>query len=102
MTKRAGRSASNDPCFQALLQANAAAVCLLAKSWDYHVELALGISGDENLDAIGASVEAVRAAGREALIDFEQFFDGYRANPALLDSIIYKLWYDRASPAHGA
>jgi 2-isopropylmalate synthase len=82
MTKRAGRSTSNDPGFQAVVQANADAVCLVAKSWDYHVELALGISGDENLDAIGASVEAIRGAKREALIDCEHFFDGYKANPA--------------------
>jgi 2-isopropylmalate synthase len=81
MTKRAGRSTSNDPGFQAVVQANADAVCLVAKSWDYHVELALGISGDENLDAIGASVEAIRSAKREALIDCEHFFDGYKANP---------------------
>ena len=44
MTKRAGRSASNDPGFQTVVQANAAAVCLVAKSWDYHVEVALGIT----------------------------------------------------------
>jgi 2-isopropylmalate synthase len=81
MTKRAGRSTSNDPGFQAVLQADAPAICLVAKSWDYHVELALGISGKENLDAIGASVEAVCGADREALIDCEHFFDGYKANP---------------------
>ncbi|MBI4724236.1 MAG: citramalate synthase, partial [Rhodomicrobium sp.] len=81
MTKRAGRSTSNDPGFQAVIQASADAVCLVAKSWDYHVELALGISGGENLDAIGASVEAIHAAGREPLIDCEHFFDGYKANP---------------------
>ncbi len=80
MTKRAGRSASNDPGFQAVLQATADAVCLVAKSWDYHVKLALGISGEENTDAIAASVEAVRDIGREALIDCEHFFDGYKAN----------------------
>src|SRR5208282_4547945 len=33
------------------------------------------------LDAIGASVEAIAASGREALIDCEHFFDGYKANP---------------------
>ncbi len=82
MTKRAGRSASNDPGFQTVVQANAAAVCLVAKSWDYHVEVALGITGEENLEAIAASVDAVLSAGREALIDCEHFFDGYKANPA--------------------
>ena len=82
MTKRAGRSASNDPGFQTVVQANAAAVCLVAKSWDYHVEVALGVTGEENLEAIAASVDAVLSAGREALIDCEHFFDGYKANPA--------------------
>jgi len=81
MTKRAGRSTANDPGFQAVVRSGAPAICLVAKSWDYHVELALGVSGDENLDAIGASVEAIRASGREALIDCEHFFDGYKANP---------------------
>ena len=57
-------------------------MCLVAKSWDYHVEVALGISGEENLEAIAASVDAVQGAGREALIDCEHFFDGYKANPA--------------------
>ena len=81
MTKRAGRSASNDPGFQTVVQANAAAVCLVAKSWDYHVAVALGITGEENLESIAASVDAVRSAGGEPLIDCEHFFDGYKANP---------------------
>ncbi len=82
MTKRAGRSASNDPGFQTVVQANAAAVCLVAKSWDYHVKVALGVTGEENLQSIGASVDAVLSTGKEALIDAEHFFDGYKANPA--------------------
>jgi 2-isopropylmalate synthase len=81
MTKRVGRSASNDPGFQSILQAKADAICLVAKSWDYHVELALGITGGENIDAIGESVSAIRDTKREALIDCEHFFDGYKANP---------------------
>ena len=81
MTKRPGRSISNDPGFQALLAAQADAICLVAKSWDFHVEVALGISVEENLAGIKESTEAVVAAGREALIDCEHFFDGYKANP---------------------
>ncbi len=81
MTKRAGRSVSNDPGFADILKVEAGAICLVGKSWDYHVELALGVTGEENLQAIAESVEAVRAAGREALIDCEHFFDGYKANP---------------------
>ncbi|MBC8049768.1 MAG: citramalate synthase [Chitinophagales bacterium] len=81
MTKRAGRSASNDPGFGAVVEANARAVCLVAKAWDYHVELALGVPLEDNIEAITESVEAVVASGREALIDCEHFFDGYKANP---------------------
>jgi len=80
MTKRAGRSVSNDPGFAALLGAGAPAVCLVAKSWDYHVELALGVSNEENLQAIAESTAAIVAEDREALIDCEHFFDGYKAN----------------------
>src|SRR5688572_17926157 len=81
MTKRAGRSASNDPGFADILKAKADAVCLVGKSWDYHVEVALGVTPEENLDAIADSVREVAKAGREALIDCEHFFDGYKANP---------------------
>lgn len=81
MTKRAGRSVANDPGFAALLNAGTPAVCLVAKSWDYHVSLALGISNGENLQAIAESTEAIVAGGQEALIDCEHFFDGYKANP---------------------
>jgi 2-isopropylmalate synthase len=81
MTKRAGRSASNDPGLAALLDAKADAICFVAKSWDHQVELALGISLEENLDSIRDSVSAARARGREVLVDCEHFFDGYKANP---------------------
>jgi 2-isopropylmalate synthase len=54
----------------------------VAKSWDYHVRLALGCTNEENLESIRQTVEAARAAGKEVLIDCEHFFDGYKANPA--------------------
>ena len=81
MTKRVGVSASNDPGLAALVQSKSDAVCFVAKSWDYHVRVALGCTNEENLAAIAASVEAARAAGKEALVDCEHFFDGFKANP---------------------
>lgn len=80
MTKRAGRSVDNDPGFKEILDAPAGAVCLVAKSWDYHVDVALGIPRADNLQAICDSVAAVCDRGREAMIDCEHFFDGYKAN----------------------
>ncbi|AJY48232.1 citramalate synthase [Martelella endophytica] len=80
MTKRAGVSASNDPGLTALIASESDAVCLVAKSWDYHVEVALGITNDQNLECIAESVAAVADAGKEAMVDCEHFFDGYKAN----------------------
>jgi 2-isopropylmalate synthase len=81
MIKRAGRSVSNDVGLQAVLASRVAAICLVCKSWDYHVRVALGITNAENLDGLAQSVTAVVDAGREALIDCEHFFDGYKSNP---------------------
>ena len=82
MTKRAGRSAENDDVLAAVLNANTAAVCLVGKTHDFHVETALGITLPENLENIAASVAHLVAQGREALFDAEHFFDGYKANPS--------------------
>ncbi|MGH6991162.1 MAG: citramalate synthase, partial [Stellaceae bacterium] len=55
--------------------------CLVGKSSDFHVTLALGISLEENLALIAESIGAAAARGGEALFDAEHFFDGYKANP---------------------
>ena len=82
MTKRVGRSAENDDVLAAVLDAGTPAVCLVGKAHEFHVTTALGVSLDENLEAIRASFAHLRAKGREAILDAEHFFDGYRANPA--------------------
>src|SRR3954449_1805842 len=81
MTRRPGRSTSNDPGLAALLEAKADAICFVAKSWDYHVRVALETTPEENLASIRDSVGAAVATGREVLLDCEHFFDGYKANP---------------------
>ncbi len=81
MTKRAGVSVSNDPGIAALMASSASAICYVAKAWDLHVKVALGCTNEENLDSITQSVEAAIASGKEALLDCEHFFDGYKANP---------------------
>jgi len=81
MARRPGRSTSNDPGLAALLEAKADAICFVAKSWDYHVRVALETSPEENLASIRDSVRAAVRSGREVLLDCEHFFDGYKANP---------------------
>jgi 2-isopropylmalate synthase len=96
MTKRAGISVSNDPGMSLLLQAKSDAICFVAKSWDYHVKVALGCTNEENLDSVEQSVTAAIAAGKEAMVDCEHFFDGYKANPD------YALAVAKAAFASGA
>ena len=82
MTKRAGRSAQNDDVLAAVLNAGTPAVCLVGKTHDFHVTKALGITLDENVETISASIAHCVSQGREALFDAEHFFDGYKANPS--------------------
>lgn len=81
MTRRVGRSAENDDVLAAVLNAGTPAVCLVGKTHDFHVSTALGVTLDENREAIASSIRHLVAKGREPLFDAEHFFDGYRANP---------------------
>lgn len=81
MTKRAGYSAENDDVLAGVMNAGTSAVCLVGKSHDFHVTTALGITLDENVENISATMAYMVKEGREALYDAEHFFDGYKANP---------------------
>jgi 2-isopropylmalate synthase len=81
MTKRPGRSAANDPGLAAIFNAQADAACLVGKSWDFQVDIALGIPLSENIELIADSIAAAHARFGEAMYDAEHFFDGYKANP---------------------
>jgi len=81
MTRRAGRSAENDPGLAALFESGTPAICLVGKASATQVEKTLGITKSENLKMISDSLELVVKKKREALFDAEHFFDGYKANP---------------------
>ncbi len=80
MTKRTGRSAENDPGLSALLNSNTKAICLVGKTWDFHVDIALGITEKENLDNISESTKLFVKKNKEFMFDAEHFFDGYKNN----------------------
>ncbi len=81
MTKRSGRSAENDDVLAAVVNAETPAVCLVGKTHDFHVRTALGVSLEENVENIRASIAHLGTRGREALFDAEHFFDGWKADP---------------------
>jgi len=96
MTKRSGRSAENDTGLSAIMNSNTSAVCLVGKSWDFHVDVALGITNEENLENISESAKHFVKAKKEFMFDAEHFFDGYKANPKYALSCI-KAAYDQGA-----
>lgn len=80
-TRRAGAAPEDDPQVANLLEASTDTVCLVGKTWDYHVEHALRTSLDEAIAMIGDTVAYFREQGRDVFFDAEHFFDGYRTNP---------------------
>ena len=96
MTRRAGRSAANDPGLSALLSTPARTVCLVGKSWDFQVATALAVDLEENLRMIAESVEHACGKVEEVMFDAEHFFDGYKSNAA------YALRCAEAARAAGA
>lgn len=76
-TRHARYTTENDPNLQALLDAETEVVSIFGKSWTLHVERALGISLEENLELIRSSVAFLTAHGKRVIYDAEHFYDGY-------------------------
>ncbi len=80
MTKRFGRSVENDETLAQVVSAGTSVVCLVGKSHDFHVQKALGISLDQNIELITSSIKHLKSLGKEVHFDAEHFFDGFAAN----------------------
>ena len=96
MTKKSGRSAENDPGLSALMNSKAPAICVVGKSWDFHVDVALNISKKENLENIIESTKHFVKENKEFMFDAEHFFDGYKNNKDYAISCI-KSAYDNGA-----
>ncbi len=75
-----GRS-DDDPTLRALVAAGTSTVCIVGKSWDFHVTEALRTTLDEGVAMVGESVAFLKAEGLRVFMDAEHFFDGFAANP---------------------
>src|SRR5262245_38506983 len=80
-TRRAKGRVDSDDTLRHLVEANVGTVCIVGKSWDYHVTEALGTTLDEGIAMVGDSVEFLRRSGMDVLFDAEHFFDGFKRNP---------------------
>lgn len=89
-TRRPRTKAKDDPFLQALVGSGADTITIVAKSWDFHVTEALGITLRENLELITDTVAYLKDRGFEVFLDAEHFYDGYRANPDFALSAVLK------------
>ena len=80
MTRRPRGQAEDDKVLRELLDAETEAICMVAKSWDYHVTHALMTDLDEAVAMVRDSVLFLRSEGRRVFLDAEHFFDGYKRN----------------------
>jgi 2-isopropylmalate synthase len=80
-TRRPKGKVDEDATLRNLLDANTSTVCIVAKSWDYHVLNALQTTLDEGEAMIADSVAFLTGHGRRVLVDMEHFFDGFKRNP---------------------
>lgn len=87
-TRRPAGKVDDDVTLRNLLDANTSAVCIVAKSWDYHVTNALQTTLEEGVAMVGDSVDFLNTNGRRVLVDLEHFFDGYKNNPEFVMRVI--------------
>ena len=80
MMRKSGKSANNDPGLNAVLNSGVSSVCLVGKTWDFHVKNALKVSYTENLDMISDSISYASKRVDEVMFDAEHFFDGFKNN----------------------
>ena len=78
------------------LYSKSKSICLFGKSWDFQVDVALGISNQENLTNISDSAKHIVKSGKEFMFDAEHFFDGYKSNSEYAISCL-KAAYDNGA-----
>src|SRR3954470_9413822 len=79
-TRFAKNPVESDSNVAELIAADTPVIAIFGKTWDFHVQRALGITLEENLTLIADTVGYLKSHGREVVYDAEHFFDGYLAN----------------------
>ncbi len=89
-TRRPRTKVKDDQFLQALAGSGADTITIVAKTWDFHVTGALGITLQENFELITDTVAYLKDLGFEVFLDAEHFFDGHRANPDFALSALHR------------
>ena len=73
-TRRPRGNVEGDPQLHALLEAETEVICIVGKSWDYHVREALRADLDEGVAMVAESIEYLKRHDRRVFFDAEHFF----------------------------
>jgi 2-isopropylmalate synthase len=87
-TRRPAGRVDEDPTLRILAESGVGTVCIVGKSWDYHVTHALRTTPDEAVAMVRDSVGFLAAQGLRVFFDAEHFFDGYKRNPEFTLSVL--------------
>ena len=77
-TSKSTHDLENDEELSKLIASNTPTVCIFGKSSAFQAEKVLGISKEENLSLIKATLEYLKTMGKEIIFDAEHFYSGYR------------------------
>src|SRR5438093_11927045 len=75
-TRRVKGKVDSDDTLRNLLDAGTSTVCIVGKSWDYHVLEALNTTLDERVAMVADSVAFLHADGRDVVYAAEHVLDG--------------------------
>lgn len=95
-THHPAHTPETDPTLNALVSCGARAATIFGKSCPRHVEVALGISRERNLEIIGDSIAFLKKHLPEVFFDAEHFFDGFKRDAEYALSVL------QAAHEHGA
>lgn len=88
-THRSDAKPEEDFFLQKLIEAKADITCIFGKTWDLHVEQALRVSPEKNLEMISGSITYLASeTGKPVFYDAEHFFDGFKSDEAYALSTI--------------
>jgi 2-isopropylmalate synthase len=87
-TRRKGIKCEDDTLLNALVNAETEIVSIFGKASVFHAKEILGVSLEENLLMIEESVSYAVKHGKTVFFDAEHFFDGYKADPDYILTVL--------------
>lgn len=87
-TRRKGIRPEDDVNLNRIVESGVQVASIFGKSWDFHVELAIQTTLEENLTMVYDSVAYLKRNGLEVIYLAEHFFDGFKHNEAYALSTI--------------